>query len=120
MTENIENRTRVVEQILNHNQVAKKPKDPQSKLTYYVENALPQPSMGHTISEYDQARDAIISETSGNTIRVEVQGKTPQQIYNGLLPRVLEYNKDPHRIYDLSVNQRIPYIFLSKAPRQQP
>jgi hypothetical protein len=88
-----------------------------SKLICVRVDEIPPAKLGHTINEYDEAIDAILREPTGSTLKLSIKDKTPQQTYNGVLPRVIENNKDPNRTFNLVIAQRRPDVFLKSVPK---
>jgi hypothetical protein len=88
-----------------------------SRLTCIKVDEIPPAKIGHTINEYNEAIAAILNEPNGSALKLSIKDKTPQQTYNGVLPRVLEYNQDPDRTCNLVLSQRRPDVYLKSVPK---
>jgi hypothetical protein len=65
---------------------------------------------------YDEAITATETATK-DTLLVQIEGKMPKQLYSGLHGRILAYNENPQRKYDMLLAQRKDTTFIKRCPK---
>jgi hypothetical protein len=91
-------------------------KENKLKLKFVEVAKIPPAQLGPRNENYDEAINAIL-QAQGNTISLQIADLSPKQVYAGVHPRVLHYNEDPNRIYDIMLAQRKQETFLQKCPK---
>ena len=74
------------------------------------------PPIGLRNSVYDEALDRSIKATK-DTISIQIENKTPSQLYNALHGRILKYNQNPDRNWDLLLAQRKELTYIKRKAK---